>query len=182
MSDQQAFAVSIRAHQENSTNDDVARDVQIPLIDDDGKAFRHLTVRGPSSAQMAFMLSVIETSEENIEVAGETIAFFKSLLNEDDRRFVSGLVRKRLFGLEEMAQIFEYCVQEWSANPIEPPSGSYPSQQPLGSPSMPPQQNTETTTSAFGQTDSAPSYSQGSERMPSLAPSQNQEQRQPWRG
>jgi hypothetical protein len=89
----------------------------------------------PSEGQlvliMAAMSGVYNTEGEQAAII---INFLISLLNEDGSRYVQRRLmdRKDEFGFENVMQILEYIVEEWTANPTKLLSGSTSSPDSIG--------------------------------------------------
>jgi len=83
----------------------------------------------PSNGQLAVLLaSIASTQQWTHQVAG-VINFFDAVLDEDSSAYITRrlLDRRDQFGIDEVQDIIAWLVEEWSARPTQPPSGSTPS-------------------------------------------------------
>jgi hypothetical protein len=80
----------------------------------------------PSPAQLAYAMSAVGRRRETSEKVAGIIDFFVEVLDEESQAYVENrlLNRKDPFGLDEVEQVLEWMVEEWTARPTEPPSGS----------------------------------------------------------
>jgi hypothetical protein len=94
----------------------------------------------PEPAQLAVTLARIgrHTTEQS-KVAG-IIDFFVGIMDEDSATYFTDRLLDRTdpFEIEDIQNILEYLVEEWSGNPTQSPSDSTGSPQNTGSTSTPP--------------------------------------------
>ena len=115
----------------------------------------------PSNGQLAVLLaSVSSTQQWTHQVAG-VINFFDAVLDENSSSYITRrlLDRQDQFGIDEVQEIIEWLVEEWSARPTQSPSGSTPSPPPGGKKSTP--RTPRSTSSAKPRTGSAVSSTAG---------------------
>ena len=94
----------------------------------------------PKDGQLAvLMASTGRHSTQNEQVAG-IINFFASVLDDDSQTYVINrlLDRKDPFGIEQVQDIMEWLVAEWSGRPTRSSSASSQSQRTDGQKSTPP--------------------------------------------
>jgi len=92
----------------------------------DGQACRAFQ---PSNGQLAILLaSVSSTQSWTHQVAG-VINFFDAVLDDESSAYITRRLLERTdqFGLDEVQDIIQWLVEEWSSRPTQPPSGSTPS-------------------------------------------------------
>lgn len=115
----------------------------------------------PSNGQLAVLLaSVASTQNWTHQVAG-VINFFDAVLDEDSSAYVSRrlLDRNDAFGLDEVQEVIQWLVEEWSSRPTPSPSGSTPSPPKGGQKSTP--RTPRSTSSKSARTASADSSTAG---------------------
>lgn len=106
-----------------------ARDDEAPEYHDpiDIKVLgREISVGYPDSGQLTYLGMLLASEGDWLERAGGLMNFVVNLMNDDDRKFIRGalLDRRVPFGAEEIEEIIEYLMEEWSARPTEPPADS----------------------------------------------------------
>lgn len=80
----------------------------------------------PTDGQIAMtMASLGRHTSENQKIAG-VIDFFVTILDEDSHRYIVDrlLSRDDPLGLQEVEDILEWMVEEWTGRPTQPPSVS----------------------------------------------------------
>jgi len=83
----------------------------------------------PSNGQLAVLLaSIASTQQWTHQVAG-VINFFDAVLDDESSAYITRRLLERTdqFGLDEVQDIIQWLVEEWSSRPTQPPSGSTPS-------------------------------------------------------
>lgn len=101
-------------------------------IDDDIVSFRlngrEIKTYVPNTGDFAVVMSQLTGhGVSELEQVGATVDFFFELLVEEkDRRYLWKRLkdRKDKFGMEQIEKIFEDLMEEWSARPTGPSSGS----------------------------------------------------------
>lgn len=83
----------------------------------------------PSPGQLAILLASISSTQSWTHQVAGVINFFDAVLDDDSRTYITQrlLDRQDRFGIEEVQEIIEWMVEEWSARPTRSPSGSTPS-------------------------------------------------------
>jgi hypothetical protein len=115
----------------------------------------------PQASQFAvLMASISRQSDWPTQVAG-VINFFASVLDQPSHAYLTGrlLDREDPFGIEQVQEIIEWMVEEWTGRPTQSPSGSTQSRPSGGPRSMQPTH--KSTSSPFPRTDSAISSTAG---------------------
>lgn len=93
---------------------------------------REIEMLPPSEGQVAILLAGASDMSSGTEMIASSINFFMSLLAhpKDVTYFKRRLLdRNDEFGAENIAQIVEWLVEEWTARPTKQPSDFTPSQQ-----------------------------------------------------
>lgn len=112
---------------------------------------REITFLPPTSGQIAILLAGSDETHTDMESAAALINFFFSMIESDSD---STYMRKRLFdrrdpfGIDEISELIDYVMGEWSATPTRRPSDYLPSQRTTGRRSTPVRHRTASTPSA----------------------------------
>lgn len=95
---------------------------------------REVTFYPPTEGQLAVFFAGASDSSSQVNAVASTINFFFSLLDDDDIRYfkVRLFNRKDPFDAENIVEIVEYVIGEWSARPTKQPSDFMPSQSNTG--------------------------------------------------
>jgi hypothetical protein len=83
----------------------------------------------PSNGQLAILLASISSTQSWTHQVAGVINFFDATLDDDSRAYITRrlLDRQDRFGIDEVQEIIEWMVEEWSSRPTPSPSGSTPS-------------------------------------------------------
>ena len=107
---------------------------EVVLIDVAGKetAFHY-----PGSGQMAYMAMASAGDRNNLTTAGMMINFVISLMEDEDARRLRGMLLDRTtdYGMEDLLDVFDALMEQWSSRPTQSSSDSSPSRQGTGRPS-----------------------------------------------
>jgi len=113
-------------------------------ISDDGKepeGTLHFSVNGfpctayrPGDGQLAVLMASSSRHSTSQESVAGIINFFASVLDDDaNSHIVQRLLnRKDPFGIEQVQEIMEWMIEEWSGRPTKSSSGSSESPPPTG--------------------------------------------------
>ena len=84
------------------------------------------TAYRPSDGQLAFLMASTGRHSSTEEQIAGIINFFVAVLDDDSHNYVVSklLDRKDKFGIEQVQEIMEWLVSEWSGRPTKSPSGS----------------------------------------------------------
>lgn len=87
---------------------------------------REVVAHEPDTAQMAVLIAGFGRHRSEADKIATFIDFFEAVLDEDSVHYVIDrlLDRKDAFGVEELAQVGEWLIEEWGGHPTQPPSGS----------------------------------------------------------
>lgn len=80
----------------------------------------------PGDGQLAVLMATTgRHSSQNEQIAG-IINFFASVLSDESHGYIVSrlLDRRDRFGLEQVQDIIEWLIEEWSGRPTKSPSGS----------------------------------------------------------
>jgi hypothetical protein len=101
---------------------------------------KSITAYKPSDGQFAMLLANVGRGTSEPEKIAGFINFVIAIMDDDGADYLAHrlLERKDPFGVEQMQEIMEWLVEEWSGNPTQEPSGSASSQQNDGPRSTPP--------------------------------------------
>jgi hypothetical protein len=88
----------------------------------------------PGSGQLAYMAMASAGDRNNLTTAGMMINFVISLMEDEDARRLRGLLldRKNEYGMEDLLDVFDALMEQWSSRPTQSPSDSSTSQQETG--------------------------------------------------
>jgi hypothetical protein len=117
------FAVAAKAKDED---EDISTPVEFKVGDDTLRAYR------PEVGQVAIMYSRMD---DNVAADSERIAamidFFMGLLDKESRRILTRRLMDRDddFEMEDVNDILNWLMEEWSGRPTKPSSGSSRSRQ-----------------------------------------------------
>lgn len=91
---------------------------------------RAITLTPPTTGQWAVYLAGSSDTSSSAEMMASQINFFFSLLDEDDARYAKRRLfhRDDAFDVDNVAEILEFAMEEWSARPTKQPSDFLPSQ------------------------------------------------------
>lgn len=84
----------------------------------------------PEDGQLAILMASVSRSQNwQTQVAG-IINFFVEVLDDDSHQYIVSRLMDRddPFGLDEVKDIMEWMVEDWTGRPIQPPSVSTRSQ------------------------------------------------------
>jgi hypothetical protein len=87
---------------------------------------RDVTFLPPTTGQWAVTLAGLSDTASATEQMGAQINFFFSMLDDDDMRYFKQRLmdREDPFDVADIAEIITALMEEWSARPTIPPSGS----------------------------------------------------------
>lgn len=108
--------------------------VTFKIDDEEIKAFR------PSESQFILFMAAVGMGSTGTDGVAGVVNFLLSTLDAPSKSYIAGrlLDRDDPFGMDELQEIMEYLVEEWSGRPTESPSGSASSQPAGGQKSTPP--------------------------------------------
>lgn len=94
----------------------------------------------PKDGQLAVLMASTGKHSSNEEQIAGVINFFVAVLDDESQSYIISklLDRKDPFGIDEVQEIMEWMVEEWSGRPTQPLSVSTPSQTSIGPSSTPP--------------------------------------------
>ena len=126
-----------------ATNDikqfgDAARKAKDRGVDDDTLTVmileREVTLHSPGSGSLAYLAMSIAGAGNDLMQLGQVINFIMSIFDDDDARYVRGLLldRESGFDAEDIMELATWIVEEWSARPTKPSTGSSASRQSTG--------------------------------------------------
>lgn len=95
---------------------------------------REVTFLPPTSGQLAVTLAGSGDMASEMEQVASTINFFFSLLDDRDSAYFRRRLFKRNdpFDVDNIAELVEYLIEEWSARPTKQPSDYLASQRTAG--------------------------------------------------
>lgn len=102
----------------------------------DGKVLRAFR---PTEGQLALLMAAVSRhTSEATKVAG-AIDFFVSIMDQDSYTYLADrlMSREDPIGLEQITEVTQWIIEEWSGRPTPSPSVSTPSQSPDGQNSTP---------------------------------------------
>jgi hypothetical protein len=116
------FLTAARDAEARDEQDDFGFDVEFAVVDDrkekdDPQRRRVMTAYKPSRGQVLALQALAgDDLRANTEVISFGIRFLNSLLESEDRRYISRRLMdmKDPFGEEEIAEILEYIIGEWT--------------------------------------------------------------------
>lgn len=125
------FTTAVKRVQEEESAEE-GQTFVINEVDEDGNVVKRVECRyfEPGDGQLAFLMaSVGRHTSLPTKLAG-VINFFVEVLDEPSHQYIVGrlLDRDDEFGIEEVTEIMESMVEEWTGRPTQPPSGSTRSQ------------------------------------------------------
>lgn len=87
---------------------------------------REVTVHSPGSGALAYLSMAIAGAGGDMVQLGQSINFIMSIFEDEDARYVRGLLldRKSGFDAEDLLDFAIYIVEEWSDRPTKPSTGS----------------------------------------------------------
>lgn len=85
----------------------------------------------PTEGQVAWLMANMTDYVKAEEQAAASINFFVGLFDQETRRIIAHRLmdREDPFDLQQIQEITEYLVEEWSSRPTKSPSDYMPSQQ-----------------------------------------------------
>lgn len=85
----------------------------------------------PKDGQLAVLMASTGRHSSQQEMIAGIINFFVAVLDEDSHSYVVSrlLDRRDAFGIEQVQNIMQWLIGEWSGRPTKSPSGSTTSQQ-----------------------------------------------------
>lgn len=88
----------------------------------------------PGDGQLAYLMASTGQHQAASEQVAGLINFFVAVLDDESHSYIVNrlLDRKDSFGLEEVKNIFEWMVEEWSGRPTKQPSDFASSQRSAG--------------------------------------------------
>lgn len=103
----------------------------------DGKV---LTCFKPSESQFAIFVAQTGRHSSTMDKIAGVIDFFVNVLDRPSHEYLVGRLmdREDPFGLDDVENIIQGMIEDWSGNPTEPSSDSTESPQPTGEPSTEP--------------------------------------------
>jgi len=119
------------AAREAQSDDDQA----IPFVVDG----RECLCYKPDASQFAVLMATISRQNDWAAQIAGVINFFASVLDQPSHAYLTGrlLDRDDPFGIEEVQEIIEWMIEEWTGRPTQSPSGSTQSRQHGGPKSTP---------------------------------------------
>lgn len=80
----------------------------------------------PTEGQLAITMSALGRHTDEMTKTAGVIDFFVQILDEESYNYVVNrlLSREDPLGLQEIEDVLEWLVEEWTARPTQPPSGS----------------------------------------------------------
>lgn len=93
----------------------------------------------PQDGQLAVLMATTGRHSSNEEQIAGLINFFVAVLNDESHGYIVSklLDRRDKFGLDEVQDIMEWLIEEWSGRPTRSPSGSTSSPESVGPKSTP---------------------------------------------
>lgn len=88
---------------------------------------REVSLHYPGSGALAYLTATMATSGGALEAVGTVINFVASCMEDDDARYLNRILldSKSGFDVEDICDVVEYLVEEWSGgNPTRGSSGS----------------------------------------------------------
>ncbi len=87
---------------------------------------QELVANPPGDGQFAMLMASMVDYATNTQTVAAAINFVFSLLDDDSRRYVQRRLMnpKDVFGGEDIMDMVQFFVEEWTANPTREPSGS----------------------------------------------------------
>lgn len=103
----------------------------------DGREYRAFK---PQDGQLAVLMATTGRHSSQAEMVSGLINFFVNVLDEESHHHIIDrlLDRNDKFGIEQVQEIMEWMVEEWSGRPTRSPSVSTSSQSSTGPTSTPP--------------------------------------------
>lgn len=85
----------------------------------------------PGDGQFAVLMATTSRHSAQSEQIAGIINFFASVLDDESHHYIVSrlLDRRDPFGIEQVQEIMEHLVEEWSGRPTQRSSGSTPSRQ-----------------------------------------------------
>lgn len=116
-SDLKQFGDATRKGTDKGTRDD---DILVKILD------RKVALESPGSGQIGYIAMTAAGASNDLVQLGEVINFLVSLMDDEDGRYVKGLLLDRHSGFEgeDMVELAQHIVKEWSGRPTKPSSGS----------------------------------------------------------
>jgi hypothetical protein len=95
---------------------------------------REVELHSPGSGSLAYLAMSVAGAGNDLIQVGQVINFIMSIFDEDDARYVRGLLldRDSGFDAEDIMDLAIYIVEEWSDRPTKPSTGSSQSRQATG--------------------------------------------------
>lgn len=87
---------------------------------------RELTCFPPEPAQLAVLMASTSRHTRISEQIAGTINFFVEVMDDDSATYLTQRLLNRTdpFGIEEVTEIMEWMIEEWTGRPTQPPSVS----------------------------------------------------------
>lgn len=87
---------------------------------------REVDLHSPGSGSLAYLAMSIAGAGDDLMQTGQVINFIMSIFDDDDARYVRGLLldRNSGFDAEDIMDLAIYIVEEWSSRPTKPSTGS----------------------------------------------------------
>jgi len=95
---------------------------------------RKIHLNSPGSGQLSYLAMTIASNNRDLLTVGRLINFIVNLMDDDDQGYVSALLLDRDSGFdgEDIVDVAEYVVEEWSSRPTQTSTGSSKSPQATG--------------------------------------------------
>jgi hypothetical protein len=124
-SDIKQFGDAARKGKDSGIEDD-PRDIMI--LD------REVTIHSPGSGSLAYLAMAIAGASTDLVQLGQVINFIMSIFDDEDARYVRGLLldRESGFDAEDIMELAIWVVEEWSDRPTKPSTGSSSRPRPTG--------------------------------------------------
>lgn len=136
------FETAARAATTTQEEEEAGLPFTVTEKDENGNVTARVTCRcfRPGDGQLAILMATTgRHSSQNEQIAG-IINFFASVLDDDSHTYLVNrlLDRKDEFGLEQVQDIMEWMIEEWTGRPTKSPSVSTRSPSSTGQGSTPP--------------------------------------------
>lgn len=114
------FSTAVKRAQREAAEDQPEEAIEFKV---DGETLRAFP---PSEGQFAMIASVMTDYARTSDQIAATINFVFGLLDDDSRVHLKRRLfdREDPFGTDEVMEIMDYLIEEWSGRPTERPSGS----------------------------------------------------------
>lgn len=118
---------------------------------------REITFDHPGPGQLAYLSMVAASADSDLEAGAGLLNFLVSMMSNEDARYLKKVIldMDSGFDIEDVVEVMEYLLEEWSARPTKPASDSSGSQVPTGRPSTAASRRAGSTRSTSRSTDSS---------------------------